>query len=473
MMEVGMAGPKRSFWLAERTMLWGLIALAFLIRLAFIAPVGNGIYLPLRDQNTYYSLARALVDDGFLGVPTQERGPYLEWRQSQPVPEHYPAFKDSIDQAWDAEKRLYGMVEWGQPNSFFEPLFPLYSAGLYLAFGDRFFFWRLANVLLGTLLVFLVYDIGKRAFRRPAVGLLAAFYVAIYPNFVFYSRVLMAETFLVTLLALGVWCYFRLLGQPRWYWAVLLGVFFAAFALTRSFLIAFFPFMLVFVLVFLRDRHRWQYASLAALAFVLVYSPWVYRNYRLQHRLVILSTRGGYNLWMRNNPYYIADELAMMGVKFSAETLDKLNYREYILGYPPFTPEQGELERNEILTREGSKFIRANPGFFLKLCWTRFKWTIGYRGIGLQGPLMNAMALLSYGPALLGFLLSFILGWKNLKAALPLWMLVGYFVLFYTLTHEGLRYRMPVDPYMILLAVFSALTLYDVITTKRKNAEEN
>lgn len=367
---------------------------------------------------------------------------------------------------WDAEGRLYGMVEWGKPNSFFEPLYPLISAGFYILFGDRLFFWRLMHVIMGTLLVLLVYDIGKRAFNDERIGLFAALYATVYPHFVFYSWTLMAEPLLVLLLAAGFWAYFRLLGHPRWYWAVWIGLFFGAFTLTRSFLIAFFPLIPLFILVFLKGRQRWKYAALAAFGFILALAPWVYRNYRIHHQFVLLSTRGGYNIWMRNNPYYIEDELAAMGVKFSPEQLEKLKYRDYLLGYPHFTSEQGELERNRILTQEGLKFILANPGFFLKMCWIRFKWVIGYKGIGMKGPLLNSISLLFYGPILLGFIVSFFLGWRRLNVALPLWSIICYFVLFYSLTHEGMRYRVPVDPYMILLAVFSAVFIYDRMVRK-------
>jgi len=73
---------------------------------------------------------------------------------------------------------------------------------------------------------------------------------------------------------------------------------------------------------------------------------------------------------------------------------------------------------------------------------------------------MNGIAFISYMPALFGFLLSFFVGWKRLYVTLPLWSVVGYFILFYSLTHEGLRYRLPVDPYIILLAIFTFLYLY-------------
>ena len=457
----------RAFLAEERVRIRFILIFAFALRFLSILPHGNDITVPFRDQNTYYTLGRALVEDGYLGVPQEAKGPYIEHRDKHPRPiDFYPTFHDSMAAVWDEQGYLYGMVEWGKPNSFFEPLYPLLTATFYLFFGDNLFFWRLVHVLMGTLLIFLIYDIGKRAFKDWRIATIAALYASLYPHFIFYSWVLMAEQLLLLLLAAGLWAYSRLLDNPRWHWAALLGVFFAAFALTRSFLIAFFPFMLLFVLIFIPGPRRWQYAALAALAFCLTMAPWVIRNYRLQGQFVLLSTRGGYNIWMRNNPYYIEDEYRAMGVEFSPEKLDKLKCREYILGYPEFTPDQGEMERNEILTREGLKFIRANFGFFLELCWIRFKWTIGYRGVGLQGPLLSGISLISYGPALLGFVISLFIGWRRLSITLPLWSVVGYFVLFYSLTHEGLRYRIPADPYIILLAVFSAVLIYSRLRGK-------
>ncbi len=455
------------FILDDKKRLQYILIFAFALRLLSILPHGNGIVVPYRDQNTYYSLARCIVDDGYLGIPSEPRGPYLEHREEHKRPEgFYPTFHDSLAAVWDEQGYLYGVVKWGEPNSFFEPLYPLLSAAMYIVFGDNFFFWRLVHVLLGTLLVYFIYDIGRRAFKDWRIATFAALWVSVYPHAIFYSWILMSEALLLVLLAAGFWAYFRLLDKPSWFWAVLLGVIFAGFTLTRSFIIAFFPFVVLFMLLFLKDRKRWLYAGLALLAYCLTFSPWLIRNYLLQDQFVLLSSRGGYNIWMRNNPYFIEDELRAMGVEFSPEKLDNLNCREYILGYPEFTPEQGELERNEILTRRGIEYIRGNIGFFLELSWIRFKWTIGYKGIGLQGPLLSGISLLFYGPALFGFIVSIFIGWRRLAVTLPLWSVVGYFVLFYSLTHEGLRYRLPVDPFMILLAVFSAVYLYCKVRKK-------
>lgn len=465
-------GLYRSLSIDERKRIWFILLLAFLLRFISIIPHGKGITLPLRDQNVYYSLARAIIDDGHFGVPTDSLGPYFESRQQQPQPEGlYSAFHDSICAIWYGQGGyFYGVVEWGKPNSFYQPVYPLVCAGMYLLFGDNFFFWRLVHVLLGTFLVYFIYDIGKRAFKDEKIATIAALYACFYPHFIFYSWILMSEVAMMVLLAAGFWAYFRLLKHSKWSWAFLIGFFFALFVLTRSFLIFFFPIMLLFVLIFGQSRYRWQFTVLAALAFCLTMLPWWYRNYRLHDRFLLVSTRGGCNLWIRNNPYFIEDELKAMGVEFSMEKLDNLAHREYILGYPEFTKDQGEVERNKILTRGGIEFILSNPGFFLELCWNRFKWTIGYRSIGLRGPLLNGLSLIFYGPVLLGFLVSLFIGWKELKVTLPLWAVVGYFIVFYSLTHAGIRYRVPVDPFMILLAVYSFFFIYDRFIRKIPNS---
>jgi len=445
----------------EPRRIWTILLLAFIIRFLSILPYGNGIALPYRDQNTYYGLGRCIVEEGFLGVPSKGVGPYIEHRNANPRPPgFYPTFHDSMAAVWENEGMVYGVVEWGKPNSFFEPLYPLMTAGMYLVFGDNFFFWRLIHVILGTLLVYFIYDIGMKAFKDWRIATLSALWITFYPNAIFYSWILMSEVLLLALLAAAFWAYFRLLDNPKWHWALLVGIFFGLFALTRSFIIAFFPFMVIYVVLFVKNRKRWQYGLLAAAGFLIIFTPWVVRNSLLHQQLVILSTRGGYNLWMRNNPYFIADEFRAMGVEFSEERLAKLKHLDYILGYPEFNEDQGELERNAILTQKGKEFITSNLDFFLELCWIRFLWTIGWKGIGLKGPLMNGIAFISYMPALFGFLLSFFVGWKRLYVTLPLWSVVGYFILFYSLTHEGLRYRLPVDPYIILLAIFTFLYLY-------------
>jgi hypothetical protein len=166
---------------------------------------------------------------------------------------------------------------------------------------------------------------------------------------------------------------------------------------------------------------------------------------------VLLSTRGGYNIWLRNNPYYYEDELSAYGVKVPQSILDNITYREF-LDYPKFSGNQNEIERNRILTQEGQKFIRQNPQLFAFLCWVRFKTLLGVQGVLSQGLIYKVVCILSFGIIFPLGIISFFIFHKKWQNTLPLILILVYFIVVYTLTHDGLRYRLPADPYIIILA---------------------
>ena len=441
------------FWVSwsGKTKLWTVFLIAMSVRLIFILPKGNSIAVPYRDQNTYYALGRALVDDGFLGVPSNpEVGPYFKYRRNNPPPMgKIPEIRLKMIERWDAEKRLYGVIKWGAPSSFFEPLYPLFSAGCYKLFGDRFLFWRLLLAVMSSVTCLLVFSIGKRLFTQ-GIGYIAALICAVYPYFVFYTVFLMSETFLFFFLALSVYYFVRLREEPGWRFGILFGVALGLTFLTRSIILGLIPFLILLLLI--ESPRRFILPSIIALVFFsLTISPWVIRNYRLHDEFVLMSTRGGYNLWLRNNPYYYEDELKLLGVEVPQSILDNIEYREF-LDYPEFTPEQDEIERNRILTTEGVKFIKANPNLFTYLCWMRFKTIIGVQGTLSRGLIHKVVGFLSFGIIFPLGLIAFIVYYKRWRDTVPLMLIFIYFVGGYTLTHDGLRYRLPADPYLIVLA---------------------
>jgi hypothetical protein len=49
-------------------------------------------------------------------------------------------------------------------------------------------------------------------------------------------------------------------------------------------------------------RHR-RWASVAMLgAFLVCLAPWAVRNWAIHHQFVLISTNGGFNFWIGNNP---------------------------------------------------------------------------------------------------------------------------------------------------------------------------
>ena len=442
-------------------------------RLLFIIPKGNRIAVPYRDQNTYYMLGRALVDDGFFGPPTMsESGPYYEYREKNPPPMGgIPEIRQKMMDRWDAEKRYYGVVKWGEPSSFFEPLYPVYSALCYVLFGDRFLFHRILLALMSSFTCIIVFKIGKRLFNDNT-GYISALICAVYPYFIFYTVFLMSETFLIFFLALSMYYFFELRHEPGWKNAVLLGLMFGLTFLTRSIILGVIPFLLLYLVIF-DYRRQIVPVVISVVVFSAVLAPWVIRNYNLHGQFVLLSTRGGYNIWLRNNPFYYEDELKALGYAVPQHLLRDIKYIEY-LDYPEFSEDMGEIERNKILTEEGKKFILRNPKLFTYLCWIRLQTILGFHGTLSQGLIYKLVGILSFGILFPCALISLIVNRRYWKEFLPLVLIFGYFVSVYTLTHDGIRYRLPADPYLFLIASLLLAQVFAWISGKLNlSAESN
>ncbi|MBC8278230.1 MAG: glycosyltransferase family 39 protein [FCB group bacterium] len=435
---------------STKTWLWTIFILAMVLRMLFIIPKGNRIAPPLRDQNTYYALGRALVDDGYLGPPVNQTvGPYYEFRENNPPPlGAVPEIRQKMMDRWDAEKRYYGVVAWDEPSSFFEPLYPLFSAGAYILFGDKFFFHRVLLGIMSSLTCLLIFGIGRRMFSET-VGVIAGLISAVYPYFIFYTVVLMSETFLIFFMALTLYLFIRLRNDPGWKFAALFGISLGLTFLTRSIILGTVPFFIVYLILY-NPKKLLLPVVISTVVFVMTISPWLIRNYNLHNQFVLLSTRGGYNIWLRNNPFYYEDELKALGYEIPEEYLENIQYSEF-LDYPEFSPDQDEIERNRILTEEGLRFIGANPRLVTYLCWIRLQTLLGFHGTLAQSLIYKLVGVLTFGIFFPAALIAFFTNLKLWRDTLPLILIFGYFITVYTLTHDGIRYRLPADPCIIVL----------------------
>ena len=104
---------------------------------------------------------------------------------------------DEASNAWNAYSLLHtGRDEWGKPwPVFYARAFDDYRSPIYLYFlmpfqalgGMNVYTTRLPAAISGIVTVALIYFIGRRMFN-PAVGLLAAAFLALAPSHVEYSQ---------------------------------------------------------------------------------------------------------------------------------------------------------------------------------------------------------------------------------------------------------------------------------------------
>ncbi len=167
----------------------------------------------------------------------------------------------------------------GIPYATVPPGYPLFIVGVFALTNQSLMAVRLAQIVLGALMVWLTYLIGREVTLRHS-GLWGAFISAVYPAWIIYTAVFMTETLYTVLLLAFVWCLMRSMKTYTAKYAIITGITFGLTLLTRETLLLF-PLLLPFALWWSRIswRYAWRYLLLFTIATLLMLSAWLARNY--------------------------------------------------------------------------------------------------------------------------------------------------------------------------------------------------
>ena len=395
----------------------------------------------------------------------------------------YPSHPDA-DAAWyyQAAQQIAagnGFVAKGLTTARWPVGYPGFLGGLFALCGTSLVVARLANVVLYLGVILLAYGVARRTFASEPTARLAALVLAIYPNHIFYSSLVLSEILFLFLLLLGS----LLLLQPRHRlpWTLLAGAVFGAATLTKT--QALFIPALILGLSLLRDlsgrgvlRHvALLAAAYAALAGVL--APWTLRNRRVFGRFVLVSTHGGYNLFIGNNPW------ARGHSKFTERM------RRHVGIWGRREGPRNELKHHTRALNKALQFMRRNPLKVVAL-WPRkffYTWRTDYEGLSWHAKgerarareaadakdadedenervPVKAVAQLAYLAVFIGFLraawLLFVRHRRATRAERP-WAALGAWMFLY-FTAVGLvffgstRFHFPVIPWLAIYAAAAA-----------------
>lgn len=198
------------------------------------------------------------------------------------------------------------------------------------------------NLVLGLVTVALTMHLGRKWFS-PRVGLAAGMILACWPSQVQFTTVLSSETPMLCFMLAGLAAWYADRG-PWWLRSGLAGMFMAAAAFMRPTALLV-PAVVAFADLSRRPQRLQTVGRLAVtgLAMAACIAPWTYRNYCVFNAFVPISTNGGVNFWMGNNPE--SDGFYMS---------------------PPWEGFAGEPERDAALKDEAMQYIRAEPAAFLQ-----------------------------------------------------------------------------------------------------------
>jgi len=339
------------------------------------------------------------------------------------------------------------------PNLARPPVYTLFLAGSYWAFGETNWPILLFQMGMDALTCLLVYRIASEIFGE-GVGRLSAWGAAAYPFFTYYALRILSESLFTLLLALFVLLATRInLGSPKTKDFFLLGLVGGVTTLCKtSFLM--FPFLAAtgFILKNKARRKVWFDAFVFILTMLSVIAPWTIRNYQATGEFLLVGAGGGYNFWLGNHiptDGLDSDELSGEKLLLLERAINRITHGKGFALSP-------ENDRN--FAGEAFKEIRQSPGGFVQLLirkFFRFWFSIFHPSHKKFEKFLVVIQSAILIPAGVGTGVSL----KKHKPIAPLLMVILYYVGLHTLTVATVRYSIPIMPYVIILAVYGLLEL--------------
>lgn len=163
---------------------------------------------------------------------------------------------------------------------FENPGYPLFLAGIYSLFGHSYLIVKIFQALLWSLTCLIIYFLGKEFFNQK-VGFIAGIISAVYPPFILETNILYTETLFTFLLLVAILFLVKGISKINVIGCMFLsGLFFGLANLTRSVIFYFPIFVLIFLLIFYKNKIKALKAFILLLiGIMLVMGPWMTRNF--------------------------------------------------------------------------------------------------------------------------------------------------------------------------------------------------
>jgi 4-amino-4-deoxy-L-arabinose transferase-like glycosyltransferase len=305
----------------------------------------------------------------------------------------------------------------------------------------------IAQSALAAVIAWRIFGAGKEA-------LIAATIVAIYPFFLFYQGLLLSEPLFDFLLlaAFAALYWWRDRGLRADYTLVLACACFAIATLTKATLTMLPPFLFA-VLVWASGARIGRVGKVLLIAtcfYSACLAPWWARNAAVLGTFVPFTTSSAHNLYLGNNP-----NSRDGGIDWST------NVDQAFVAAVSAMPD--ELDRQRAYSRAAIDYIKTNPVDFIgaaAIKFTRF-WNPLPNATEFRGGIYAVIGALSYGPILLLALwcaVSQRAYWASLS---PILLLVLYFTVLHAVVIASLRYRLPLESLLIVLAARPLALLID------------
>jgi len=332
----------------------------------------------------------------------------------------------------------------GSPTQQRPPVYPVFLAIAYFLFGHSFLWVKVLQTVLDTFTVFILYRISRKFFDEKT-SLLVALALAIYPPLIAYNGVIGSEICFTFFLALTLLVLTNAISKNSTKRYGISGFLLGITTLCRSTTI-FYPIFFLIGLLIAKKNFFLKNSIVLLLFFVITLLPWTLRNYFTSGRFSPLATGGGELFW--------AGTQEMLDGKASEKGIDY---------YYPELSKMPLHQRDSIVIKKGLESIYNNPFVYLKITLKKFIRII-FQPVGQvltekKYPLLGRLLYLIHFILLIFAVIGFILNRPIWEDLIPVISIVVYIIAMHTLLASIPRYRLPVEPYIVLFAVYGFLYL--------------
>lgn len=307
------------------------------------------------------------------------------------------------------------------------------------------------NITLSTLSIWLVYELTQTLFNNQGKAIIASIVVSLYPFFIFYTLANLTEPLFIFLILAGTLCFYR-----KYLWIG--NIFFVLAILTRP---TFDLMMPVFIIAFGVFVHKMSARQIIywliryALIYVVLFTPWWLYQYHKYDQFVRLHLGAGIVIYSGNNL------LNQTGGGVSDEFNTDMSFDEFQHITDP-------ILRDQTLKRVAVNFILANPERFALLAYKKFIrfWRLYPHHPTYQKPFYVVVSVLSFTPVLFLFFYYFRhFRTADLRKFSPILLMIAYLTAVHMVLIGSMRYRLPLEPFMIIIATAA---FYDLLSQNKK-----
>jgi len=331
------------------------------------------------------------------------------------------------------------------------PGFVLWCAAMFkLAGRENYLLIQLSNVIFSSITC-VVLGLLARVVYNNSIGYITGFLVAFSPMLIFFTPHLQSESMFILLEVL--FFYFLIKYQPFSYSrSILLGVFGGINCLTRAAFFPFFPFS-IFVLFWWAKNNAKNilFVSLFIMGWLLPLSLWTLRNWELYHRFIPLSVQTGLTL-------------------YGGMSLDADSKKSTIIALTHEMENKGItdwIDKDHYFLVKTGEFVRQHPTQYLRILSIK----LGQYWRPWPNPPYPRDARIILG-IYYSFLYVFgIFGvWKSRDKYILLLPIYALFIccsIMFIFFDTSLRYRMPLEPFLIFFASVGFYSLIKILPSYR------